>query len=340
MADFVTVDEVVKKLNLTVKSGIDFINRKVKVSDISRPGLELTGYFDFYPADRIQILGRTEISYIKSISHLNRMAVFEEMCEAETPAFLVTRDLEVPPELMAVATSNGIPVISSSIATSQVSSMLEQFLSDQLAKRVSIHGVFVEIYGLGVLITGESGIGKSETALELLKRGHLLIADDRVEIHQMNQNSLIGEPPEILRHLLEIRGLGIIDVMSLFGVGAVRDRADINFKVELVNWDNNNRYDRIGTQFKKDEILGIEVPRVTVPIRVGRDIPGIIEAAAMNYRSKLMGFDAAKTFDNNLNQLIAKNSKIDQENESEEQRQKDHAAAKPLNKDTNDQDHA
>lgn len=311
MADFVSINEIVQKLNFVVKSGIDFISRKVEVSDLSRPGLELTGYFDFYPSNRIQIFGRTEISYMKSISHMNRMSIFEEMCRDDTPAFLVTRNLEVPPELMAVATSNGIPVLVSSIATSQVSSMLEQYLSDRLAERISIHGVFVEIYGLGVLITGESGIGKSETALELLKRGHLLIADDRVEVHQMNQSSLIGESPEILRHLVEIRGLGIIDVMNLYGVGSVRDRADINLKVELVNWDSNNRYDRVGTKFETEKILGIDVPRVTVPVRVGRDIPGIIEAAAMNYRAKLMGFDAAKTFDDNLNKLIARNSKKD-----------------------------
>ncbi|BDR57956.1 HPr(Ser) kinase/phosphatase [Xylocopilactobacillus apicola] len=327
MSEFVTISEIVQKLKFTVKSGVDFISKRTMISDLSRPGLELTGYFDFYPSDRIQVLGRTEISYIKSISHMNRMAIFEEMCQKDTPAFLITRDLEVPPELMAVATSNGIPVISSSMPTSQVSSMLEQYLSDRLAERISVHGVFVEIYGLGVLITGESGIGKSETALELLKRGHLLVADDRVEIHQLNQSSLIGEPPEILLHLLEIRGLGIIDVMSLFGVGAVRDRADINLKVELLNWDDNNRYDRIGAQIEGDQILGIEVPRVKVPVRVGRDIPGIIEAAAMNYRAKLMGFDAAKKFDDNLSRLIAKNSALDQENETAEQRKKDHEAA-------------
>ena len=323
MSDFVTINEVVEKLNFTIKSGNDFVSRHVTVSDLSRPGLELTGYFDFYPSDRIQVLGRTEISYIKSISHQNKMALFEEMCRKDTPAFLVSRNLEVPPELMAVATSNGIPVISSEIATSRVSSMLEQYLSDCLAERISVHGVFVEIYGLGVLIVGESGIGKSETALELLKRGHLLIADDRVEIHQINQSSLIGEAPKILRHLMEIRGLGIIDAMNLFGVGSVRDRADINLKVALVNWDDNNSYDRLGTQIESDQILGISIPMVTVPVRVGRDIPGIIEAAAMNYRAKLMGFDAAKTFDNNLENLIAKNSAIDLANSDSKRRFRD-----------------
>lgn len=329
MADeVVQISEVVKKLNFTVKSGIDFIKRPVKVSDLSRPGLELAGYFDYYPSNRIQVLGRTEISYIETNSHLNRMATFEAMCGADTPAFLVTRDLPVPPELMNIATSNGIPVISSKLATSQVSSMLEQYLSDRLAQRISVHGVFVEIYGLGVLITGESGIGKSETALELLKRGHILIADDRVEIHQINQTSLIGEPPAVLKHLLEIRGLGIIDVMSLFGVASVRDRADINLKVELVNWNDDTRYDRIGTQFKTDSFLGIKIPRITVPVKVGRDVPGIIEAAAMNYRAKLMGFDAASQFKQNLKQLIAHNSAEDQAQETPEQLAKDRAAQK------------
>lgn len=326
--DAVKISEVVKKLNFTVKSGIDFIERPVKVSDLSRPGLELAGYFDYYPSNRIQVLGRTEISYIESNSHLNRMATFEAMCSQDTPAFLVTRGLPVPPELMAIATSNGIPVIASKLATSQVSSMLEQYLSDRLAERISVHGVFVEIYGLGVLLTGESGIGKSETALELLKRGHILIADDRVEIHQLNQTSLIGEPPVVLKHLLEIRGLGIIDVMNLFGVAAVRDRADINLKVELVNWKDNTRYDRIGTQIETDSFLGIKIPRITVPVKVGRDVPGIIEAAAMNYRSKLMGFDAALKFKRNLKQLIAKNSEQDKAQETPEQLEKDREAQK------------
>lgn len=286
-------------------------DKKLSVSDIYRPGLELTGYFDFYPKQRIQLLGRTEISYAARLDHESRERVFNKMCTPETPCFLISRSLPVPEEFKAAADKNNIPILQSPESTTYVSSILTDYLRERLAKRMSIHGVLVEIKGMGVLLTGASGVGKSETALGLVHRGHRLIADDRVDAYQKDHDTVMGEAPKILRHLMEIRGIGIIDVMNLFGAGAVKNRTEIQLVIKLVNWDNNANYDRLGFNEDTREICNVPIPQITIPVKVGRNIESIIEVAAMNFRAKKMGYDATKVFDDNLANLIADNSKSD-----------------------------
>lgn len=318
MAESVKLTKLLRDISvIKVYQGKNVIAEKnISVSDIYRPGLELTGYFDFYPKQRIQLLGRTEISYAARLDHDLRKRVFSKMCTPETPCFLISRSLPIPEELKEAAEETGIPILQSSESTTYLSSILTDYLRQRLAKRTSIHGVLVEIKGMGVLLTGASGVGKSETALGLVQRGHRLIADDRVDVFQKDHNTVVGEAPKILRHLMEIRGIGIIDVMNLFGVGAVKNRTEIQLVINLVNWDAKANYDRLGFNENTREICNVEVPQVTVPVKVGRNIEIIIEIAAMNFRAKKNGYDAAQTFDNNLTSLISDNSKNDTEKEN------------------------
>ena len=295
--------------NLRVLQGQECVaGKKITVSDVYRPGLELSGYFDFYPADRVQLLGRTEISYAARLDHDLRRKVFEKICQKETPCVLVSRNLPVPVELKEAAEAAGTPILISNDATTYLMSMITQYLAVKLAERSSIHGVLVEVFGMGVLLAGESGVGKSETALALVQHGHRLIADDRVDVYQRDHETVVGEAPRILKHLMEIRGIGIIDVLKLFGIGAIKDETEISLVINLTNWDSKANYDRLGFQENTRIICGIAVPQVTIPVKVGRNMENIVEVAVMNFRAKAMGFDAAKTFDENLTSLIAENS--------------------------------
>ncbi|MBD5431417.1 HPr(Ser) kinase/phosphatase [Lactobacillus agrestimuris] len=318
MVESVKLTKLIRDISvIEVYDGQQFLtNKDIKVSDVYRPGLELTGYFDFYPKQRIQLLGRTEISYAAHLDHDIRKRVFTKMCTDETPCFLISRSLPVPEELKEAAEKAKIPILRSSESTTYLSSILTDYLRQRLAKRTSIHGVLVEIKGMGVLLTGASGVGKSETALGLVQRGHRLIADDRVDVYQKDHETVMGESPKILRHLMEIRGIGIIDVMNLFGVGAIKDRTQIQLVINLANWDPNANYDRLGFNEDTREICNVEIPQVTIPVKVGRNIEIIIEVAAMNFRAKKMGFDATQTFDDNLASLISDNSQKDTSKEN------------------------
>ncbi|WP_283582128.1 HPr(Ser) kinase/phosphatase [Ligilactobacillus hohenheimensis] len=307
--DQVSVAELVEANNLIVYYGKKFLKERfVTTSDISRPGLELTGYFDYYPEERIQLLGMKEISYVQKKPASERARDIERLCGPHTPCFVVSRMLPVPAELEDTARRHQIPILRTKLGTSRVSSKMSNYLEGCLAERKSMHGVLMDIYGLGVLITGDSGIGKSETALELIKRGHRLIADDRVDVHQQDEQTIIGEAPKVLQHLLEIRGIGIIDVMNLFGAGAVRQSTDISLIVHLENWSKDQQYDRLGIGEKMVPIFEVEIPQITIPVKIGRNVGIIIEAAAMNYRAKMMGYDSSKTFERNLRELIAQNT--------------------------------
>jgi HPr kinase/phosphorylase len=308
MVNNVTVKELVDSLKLVVHNGEDFLTRTIQTTDLSRPGLELTGYFNYYPKERLQLFGRTEISFSERMSSDERLMVFRRMCQPETPAFLVSRDMVLPKELIQATTENDIPLLSASYATTRLASNVTNFLEERLAERESVHGVLIDIYGMGVIITGDSGVGKSETALELIQRGHRLVADDRVELHVVGENRLIGEPPEILRNLLEIRGVGIIDVASLFGVGSIRLSKVVNLIVNLELWDKNTKFDRLGSADGKRRIQNVDVPLISIPVKTGRNLSVIIEAAAMNHRAKQMGHNATETFERNLEKLIKTNS--------------------------------
>ncbi|MFD1429778.1 HPr(Ser) kinase/phosphatase [Lacticaseibacillus mingshuiensis] len=310
MADSITVRQLVEKTHLDVFSGGDYLDeRQIVVSDISRPGLELTGYFNYYPHERIQLFGRTESAFARNMTSAERLLIMKRMATEDTPAFLVSRGIAPLDEMVAAADAAHVPVLGSKLPTTRLSSLITEYLDGQLAERQSMHGVLVDLYGLGVMITGDSGVGKSETALELIQRGHRLIADDRVDVYQQDEQTIIGEAPAILSHLLEIRGLGIIDVMNLFGAGAVRSNVRVDLIVHLENWTPDKQFDRLGSGEQSQMIFDVAVPKIIIPVKVGRNLASIIEVAAMNFRAKSMGFDATKTFEDNLNKLIKSNSK-------------------------------
>lgn len=304
----VTVKMLVDKVKLKVIYGTkELLEKPITTADISRPGLEMTGYFDYYSPERIQLVGMKEWSYLNTMTDYNRYSVFSTMFKKETPAIIVARGLEIPKEMLQAAKENGVCVLQGHNGTSTLSGEMSWYLNAQLAERTSVHGVLVDIYGMGVLIQGDSGIGKSETGLELVKRGHRLVADDRVDVYAKDEETLWGEPAEILRHLLEIRGVGIIDVMSLYGASAVRNSSQVQLAIYLENFEKGKIFDRLGNGNEEIELQGVKIPCVRIPVKTGRNVSIVIEAAAMNYRAKQMGFDATKTFEDRLTKLISEN---------------------------------
>ena len=304
----VTVDMLAKKIKLEpVYTRPELLDKEITTSDISRPGLELAGYFDYYSPERVQLMGMKEWSYMMTMTAHNRYSVLKTMFKSETPALIVARDLEIPEEMIKAAKEGDTPIFQAHQATSSVSGEISWYLNSCLAERTSVHGVLIDIYGMGVLIQGDSGIGKSETGLELVKRGHRLVADDRVDIYSKDEETLWGEPAEILRHLLEIRGVGIIDVMSLYGASAVRNSSQVQLSIYLENFEQGKEFDRLGNGNEEIELQGVRIPRIRIPVKTGRNVSVVIEAAAMNHRAKQMGFDATKTFEDRLTNLISEN---------------------------------
>lgn len=307
----VTTRDVMEKFNLHLVSGHEGIGRYITTSDISRPGLEMAGYFTHYPANRVQLLGKTELSFFELLPHDVKLERMQCLCSQNTPAIIISRNMEVPKELIQASETNNVPVLVSKQTTTRLSSRLTNYLESELAPTTAVHGVLVDIYGIGVLIIGKSGVGKSETALELVKKGHRLVADDSVEIRQESENLLIGSPPPLLEHLLEIRGIGIINIMTLFGASAIRPYKRITFVVELEIWDPNKVYDRLGLDEEKIKIMDTELTKLTIPVQPGRNVSVIIEVAAMNYRLKKMGVNAAEEFSRRLDAVIASNDDMD-----------------------------
>ena len=304
----VKVKDLLKMSRLSQEYGDKvLLEKEIKTSDISRPGLEMTGYFDFYTPERIQLIGMKEWSYLMKMSSHNRHQVLLKMFQPETPVVIIARNLEIPKEMIDAADEKQVAILRSKASTSRLSGEISSYLDSRLAERTSVHGVLMDIYGMGVLIQGDSGIGKSETGLELVKRGHRLVADDRVDIYAKDEVTLWGEPAEILRHLLEIRGVGIIDVMSLYGASAVKDSSQVQIAVDLENYDTQKTFDRLGNDTEELEVAGVRIPRIRIPVKTGRNISVVIEAAAMNYRAKQMGYDATKIFEERLTDLISRN---------------------------------
>lgn len=299
-----TVSDLMRHFNMEVVSGHEGLKRVITVADLYRPALELAGFFQFHPHERVQVLGKTELTFFSTLSPEDRRDRMQRLCDKETPCIVVSRNLEVPPELIEASDAAGIPVLVSNVSTTKLSGRITDYLESRLAPSTTIHGVLVDVYGIGMLITGSSGIGKSETALELVKRGHRLIADDAVEIRQTAENILIGNAPDLIKYLLEIRGVGIINVMTLFGAGAVRNNMKINVVVQLETWQPDKQYDRLGLDEETTRIIDTELPLVTIPVRPGRNLAVIIEVAAMNYRLKRMGYNAALQFTNQLTEAI------------------------------------
>lgn len=263
-------------------------------TDVNRPGLQLSGFFDYFDNKRIQIFGLTEVTFLKHFVPEKRRTAICRLFERRPPAIVVSRNLDLFPEMLESARQYHVPLLRTAEATSSFLSGLIAYLNVQLAPRITRHGVLVEVYGEGILLLGESGVGKSETAIELVKRGHRLIADDAVEIRRVSSKTLVGTSPENIRHFVELRGIGIVNARRIFGMGAVKMTEKVDMVIHLENWKSNKIYDRMGMDNEKTEILGVKVPSLTIPVKPGRNLAIILEVAAMNNRQKKMGYNAAQ----------------------------------------------
>ena len=274
-----SLKNMVETFNMEIlHKGRDFDNTVVTISDVNRPALQLVGFYDYFDDKRLQILGRGEMQFLERMTEAERTRVFNKLLSYPFPAMIVARDMEAPSELVQMANKHDRTLLRSAESTVDVTSKLIDYLNRAMAPQIARHGVLMNIYGQGVLILGDSGIGKSETAIELLKRGHRLVADDAVEIRRIS-NSLFGTAPEIIRHYIEIRGVGVIDVQQLFGMGAVQFDTEIDLVIQLEQWVDGKFYDRLGLGEEKYEMLGVELPIVTIPVRPGRNLAGIVEIA-------------------------------------------------------------
>ncbi|MGL5749800.1 MAG: HPr(Ser) kinase/phosphatase [Paraclostridium sp.] len=300
----VSVRDLAKDLDLEVIYMPDDVEYYVHYQDIHRPGLQFAGYFEHFTYDRIQIVGRTEYTYFSHMDTETRRDVLDKFFSYEVPALIVSRDLTVKPDVIEMAKKHNRVVLATKRNTTRLINRLSNYLDSKLSPTTTIHGVLVDVFGVGVLIRGESSVGKSETALELVQRGHRLVADDAVEITKIDENLLTGQSPEVLRHFMEIRGIGIIDVRSMYGIGAVKDSKVIDIIIRLESWNDNAYYDRLGLDKEYEEILGVDVEKLVVPVKPGRNTSMILEVAAMNFRQKRMGYDAAKEFTKKLATLI------------------------------------
>lgn len=293
---------LVEEFNLEVAyASTDYEAVRLTVADVARPGLQLAGYFDHFEPMRLQVLGNVEASYLQKISAEERAHVYDRLFSYKFPALLIARNISPMPECLEMAKKHNVTLLRSKEATSAIVSSIIAYLRAALAPRITRHGVLMEVYGEGVLLVGESGIGKSEAAVELIKRGHRLIADDAVEIRRFSTSSLVGTAPELIRNYIELRGIGIINVAKLFGMGAVKKENEINLVVNIVPWNTHEVYDRLGIEMQSTEILGIKLPMMTIPIRPGRNLAVILEVAAINNRQRKMGYNAAQEFTDQMN---------------------------------------
>ena len=282
----------------------NFEEIQVVTPEVNRPGLTLAGFYEVFEPDRIQLIGKAEARYLQSLGASTRRVMLQNLVDAGPVAILYTTNLEVDQALIERAQARNVPVLRTEAKTSHIMAALISSLNTYLAPRITRHGGFVEVYGEGILLLGDSGVGKSETAIELVKRGHRLIADDAVEIKRVSDKTLVGSAPEIIRHYVELRGIGIIDVRRIFGMGAVKETEKINLVIQLENWVEGKVYDRLGMEEEKINILGIEIPCITVPVRPGRNLAIILEIAAMNNRQKRMGYNTAEEFNKKLMQQM------------------------------------
>lgn len=304
MADIyaLPLKKLVEVFDLRVElASTDFDAVSLTVADVARPGLLLAGFFEHFDARRLQVLGRVEMSYLSQMSEQQQEQIFDRLFAYKIPALLICRDLQPYDVCIAMARKHNVTLLTSKEPTSEIQSALIAYLCDELAPRITRHGVLMEIYGEGILITGDSGMGKSEAAVELLKRGHRLIADDAVEIRKSSGNALVGTSPEVIRNYIELRGIGIINVAKLFGMGAVKEENEINLVVNIEPWNNQTAYDRLGMETTYTELLGVKVPMHTIPVTPGRNLAVILEVAAMNNRQRKMGYNAALELTEQIN---------------------------------------
>ena len=292
--DSVELKNLVEKMQLkNLTPDIDMEERRITVPDVNRPALQLTGFFDHFDSERVQVIGYVEYTYLQTLTEERKEELYEKLFSYGIPCLIFSTSLSPDEQLLRIANEKGVPVFSTTRKTSALMAEVIRWLNVELAPCISIHGVLVDVYGVGVLIMGESGIGKSEAALELIKRGHRLVTDDVVEIRKVSDDTLVGTAPDITRHLIELRGIGIIDVKMLFGVQSVRQTQNIDLVITLEDWNKDKEYDRLGLEEEYTEFLGNKVVCHSIPIRPGRNLAIIVESAA-NFRQKRMGYNAAQ----------------------------------------------
>lgn len=309
MAGSVTIERLAEKMKLNnVLPDINTSEKKIVTSEINRPALQLTGYFDHFYSERIQVIGYVEYTYLERLSREQKIPVYEKLLSYGVPCIIYTTMTEPDEDMLRLAEQYQVPLFTTKQSTSAFMAEAIRWLNVELAPCISIHGVLVDVYGEGVLIMGESGIGKSEAALELIKRGHRLVTDDVVEIRKVSDETLLGTSPEITRHFIELRGIGIIDVKTLFGVESVKKTQSIDLVIKLEEWNREREYDRLGLEEEYTEFLGNKVVCHSLPIRPGRNLAVIVEAAAVNHRQKKMGYNAAQELYNRVQNSIMKNS--------------------------------
>lgn len=309
MVTSVAITKLAEKMNLTnVIPGIDTSDKKIVTSEINRPALQLTGYFDHFYSERLQIIGYVEYTYLEHLTREEKVPIYEKLLSYHVPGIVYTTRTEPDEDMLKLAEKYEVPIFTTKMTTSDFMAEVIRWLNVELAPCISIHGVLVDVYGEGILIMGESGIGKSEAALELVKRGHRLVTDDVVEIRKVSDETLIGQSPEITRHFIELRGIGIIDVKTLFGVESVKNTQSIDLVIKLEEWNRDKEYDRLGLEEEYTEFLGNKVVCHSLPVRPGRNLAVIVESAAVNHRQKKMGYNAAKELYNRVQNSLMKNA--------------------------------
>lgn len=307
MANDVKLKEMVERMNLkNLTPDVDMAKKRIEVPDVNRPALQLSGYFEHFDCERVQIIGYVEYTFLEKMADDKKEEIYSTLLSYQIPCIIFCRNL--PPEelFLKMAEKAGVPVFITEKKTSEFTSELIRWLNVQLAPCISIHGVLVDVYGVGVLIMGESGIGKSEAALELIKRGHRLVSDDVVEIRKVSDETLVGTAPDITRHFIELRGIGIVDVKTLFGVQSVRETQNIDLVITLEDWNKEKEYDRLGLEEEYTEFLGNKVVCHQLPIRPGRNLAIVVETAAINHRQKQMGYNAAQELYKRVQQNLAR----------------------------------
>lgn len=304
----VALKALVEEFDLQIEyAATDYDSIRLTVPDLSRPGLQLAGYFDHFEPVRLQVMGNVEISYLSKLTPTERTIILDRLFSYKFPALIISRNTQPDPECLAMARKHNVTLLRSKEVTSTIISAIISYLTSAMAPRITRHGVLMEVYGEGILLTGESGIGKSEAAMELIKRGHRLVADDAVEISRISGNTLVGTAPELIRNYIELRGIGIVNVARLFGMGAVRSDKKIDLVVNIVPWNAHEVYDRLGLEDQYMDILGVKVPMYTIPITPGRNLAVIMEVAAINNRQRKMGYNSAVEFTEQINRHFEQN---------------------------------
>ena len=290
------LSQLVKEFDLEILyQATSYEEQTLSISDVNRPALQLVGFYDYFQPSRLQILGRAEVMFLKAMAAEPRRHVLDELLRCEIPALIISRNMDVFPELIELAAKYDRTLLRTPSTTVDISSRIIDFLNRKLAPQITRHGVLMDVYGEGVLILGDSGIGKSETAIELIKRGHRLVADDAVEIRRIG-DTLTGTAPELIRHYLEVRGIGVVDIQKLFGMSGVKSATQIDLVIQFERWQDEKFYDRLGLDEAHTQIMGVPIPLLTIPVSAGRNLAGIVELAVMNNRQKKYGINSAREF--------------------------------------------